>query len=70
MNKSKMKDAKRFEVISQITVYCPNCGHSLAMSKQTDIRICNWCGVKVYRTKEIEFKEKLKVAQIRSKKND
>lgn len=64
------QDVKRQEQIAQMTIYCPSCGHSMFMAKQTDFKICSWCGVKVYRTKELEFKEKLKIAQIRSKKND
>ena len=63
-------DKKRLEAYSKLTIHCPNCGHSILMTSRKNFRICNWCGSKVYRTKEIEFKEKLKLAQIRSNKND
>jgi ribosomal protein S27AE len=70
MSKQKTKDAKRLEAFSQITVHCPKCGHSIPMTTRSDFKICNWCGTKTYKNKEIEFREKLKIAQIRSKKND
>lgn len=63
-------DKRMLEYYQKIKVYCPNCGHSNSMPKWVEIRICSWCGHKVYRTKEIEFKDKLKKAQIKEKKNE
>lgn len=49
------------------TIKC-ECGHSIVMSK-ADRTICSWCGKWVYRTKEIEFKYKLRET-INKKKRD
>ena len=43
------------------------CGHSILMNR--DKKICNYCGRLVYRTKQIEFKEKLK-GELRKWKKD
>lgn len=56
-------DRRMFEYYAKLTVYCPNCGHSNTIPVQLEKKICSWCGHTVYRTKEIEFKEKLIKAQ-------
>lgn len=50
------------------TVTC-KCGHSIVMPK-VDRTICNWCGSWCYRTKEIEFKYKMKEAIIKKNKEE
>lgn len=65
---SYMADLKMFEYYAKIRAYCPNCGHSCDMPINIDKKVCTWCGSMIYRTKEIEFKEKLKKAQIKEKK--
>lgn len=60
-------DIKKSEYMAQIRMYC-KCGHSIIMPKYLDKRLCDWCGHWVYRTKEIEFKEKLKSQMVRGAK--
>lgn len=52
---------------SKATIKC-KCGHSKVMPN-ADRTICSWCGKWVYRTKEIEFKYKLRET-INKKKRD
>lgn len=59
---SVRSDIRMMEYYAKLRVYCPTCGHSNTMPIQLDKKICSWCGNLVYRTEEIEFKEKLKKA--------
>jgi uncharacterized paraquat-inducible protein A len=58
---------KKLQSITDNTVYCQNCGHSITMPN-ADRAICSWCKKWVYRTKEIEFKYKTKEAIIKEKR--
>lgn len=40
-------------------IYCKNCGHTLNISNQRDKRICNHCGMYVFRKDKDEFKYRL-----------
>ena len=53
---AKLDDAK-----TDLRVYC-KCGHSIFMPVYLKHTICSYCGAKVYRNKNDEFKDKLKVA--------
>lgn len=64
------KDIKMFDFYTKVSQYCPNCGHTMIIPSQINYKICNWCGNKVYRTKECEFKDKFKLAQIKENKNE
>ena len=44
---------------SNYKVKC-DCGHSMFMPYGTDIKICSHCGHKIFRNKQIEFREKVK----------
>lgn len=63
-------DKRMFEYYAQMRVYCPVCGHSNTMTKLKDVKICTWCGNKVYRDKEAEFKDKLRIARLKEKKDE
>ena len=45
--------------IQKFKVEC-KCGHRVMIPFGKDFKICNWCGHKVYRNKNLEFKERLK----------
>ena len=61
-------DIRRFEEYAKIRKYCPYCGHTNSMPIQLNSKICGWCGKKIYRTKEAEFKDKFNVARIKENK--
>lgn len=61
-------DIKKADYLAKLRVYCPNCGHSTTMPVFLDKKICSHCGHIIYRTKEIEFKDKLNKARIKEKK--
>lgn len=50
---------KKMKQATNHTVKC-KCGHSLSISPLRDKKICSWCKHMVYRTKQIEFREKMK----------
>ena len=37
------------------------CGHKVIIPIWVDKQICRWCGMYVYRNKQIEFRNKMKV---------
>ena len=37
------------------------CGHKVIIPVWVDKQICHWCGMYVYRNKQLEFKEKMKI---------
>lgn len=53
------KDKKRFDALSENTVYCPYCNHSITMINK-DRKLCTQCGHYVYKNQKSEFKYKLK----------
>lgn len=59
INLKNNDDAKILKERTKLKVKC-SCGHSVFFPSFVDKKICNWCKNYVYRTKEIEFKEKLK----------
>lgn len=46
--------------INKLKVQCEICGRKQTFPVWVDKQVCDWCGHYVYRTKEIEFKEKLR----------
>ena len=62
MARGVSKSTERKEsAIAQCKVKC-KCGCVSLITSQRDWKICRWCGHKIYRTKEIEFKYKMKEA--------
>lgn len=55
-----MKEVAIFsDKVAKYKVYC-KCGHSILIKPRIDRVICHHCGNYVYRTKQIEFRYKLK----------
>ena len=50
---------KYIDKICKFKVKCQHCGHVVILIKQNFI-ICDWCGHKIYRNKQEEFKDKVK----------
>ena len=56
----KQNTSKKYiDKISQFKSKCSYCGHTTVMLKQKFI-ICGWCGHKIYKNKQEEFKDKIK----------
>lgn len=61
-----LKELKKLqEERTKYKVYC-KCGHSCCIPHKLDYLICSHCHNRVYRTKELEFRYKLKQAQTRT----
>lgn len=64
-----MNDFKRMKILensrSDSKRYCKFCGHSIVFPKtsRADKTICSHCGHYIFKTDEIEFKERLKSAK-------
>lgn len=58
----KYRELDDFEKISnmyaEVKVQC-KCGHKNVFPYWIDRKVCTWCGYYVYRTPQIEFREKL-----------
>lgn len=52
---------KTHDVITNYSVKC-KCSHSMYMPVYVKFKICGYCGRKVYRNKQEEFKDKIKGA--------
>lgn len=52
------EEIKIAEAYSKVRHYC-KCGHTVYVISQNDFDYCNYCGRRVYKNKEIEFKRKL-----------
>ena len=51
---------KLFNAYSKFKRKCENCGNVLIITKQNPIKICRWCGHKVYYDEKTKFKDLLK----------
>lgn len=40
-------------------IYCKNCGHTLNISNRRDKRICNHCGMYVFKDEKEEFRYRM-----------
>lgn len=52
-------DTKKFRMYADNTYKCKY-GHSIAIPKFINKKICTWCGNYVYKNKKEEFRDKLK----------
>lgn len=61
MKKEKWKnnDNVFLNKLDKYKVRCKICGHVIIMVNRKSC-ICNWCGMKVYRSEKDEFEDKLK----------
>lgn len=60
-NRNCFKQEKTLQdVLNEITKVCSCTCRMRFYSYSPDVLICRWCGKKVYRNKQAEFKEKLK----------
>lgn len=55
--------------ITQATIKC-SCGHSVLIPQKQNKFICSWCGNYVFRTKEEEFKYRMKEKLLKEKRNE
>lgn len=55
---SKLEDNKLTETYTKLTIKC-KCGHSIIITKQNPVKICNHCGNIVYRDPKEYFKWRL-----------
>ena len=53
------KMSKYEDEMSSLKVKC-ECSHTMVIPKRIDSVICSYCKKRVYRTPEIEFREKMK----------
>ena len=44
----------------KVKIRC-KCGHRVVIPVWVDKQICHWCGMYVYRDKQLEFKETMKL---------
>lgn len=49
-------NVKRWHIISEFTIKCKHCGHTIIPTK--DRGICSYCGYWVYKNDKIEFRYK------------
>ncbi len=69
MERRSLRDIiKLQEAYSRNAKKC-ECGHTMAISANTQYVICTWCGRKIFRNKQEEFKYKLGIAK-RKKENE
>lgn len=51
---------KMMHEYEKVKVKCKHCGHKVVIPVWVDKQLCTWCKYYVYRTPQIEFKEKMK----------
>ena len=57
------EDTKRFKRLTQVydeVKYRCRCGHRVVIPKGVDKQLCDWCNNYVFKTKQDEFKYRLK----------
>ena len=48
--------------------YCTYCGHTMLIPAQIKKKVCNYCGHLNFKTKNEEFKHKLRIEMIKRKR--
>lgn len=71
-----MRKRKRDEIellceeLSKARVYCPNCGHSVVIVNKSNMALCSWCKIMVFKDKQTEFKYRMKENLIKEKRKE